>query len=61
VAIGTTAFEKDISYLRLDTTFADVLERGTRGARRDVRDAEPISPPADQWTATETIVRTSQA
>ncbi|MFN0181278.1 MAG: caspase domain-containing protein [Gemmatimonadales bacterium] len=62
VAIGRTAVEKDLKYLQVDVGFADVVaermqvKKGTRnigGAKRPV-------PPADLWTATETIIRTAE-
>jgi hypothetical protein len=61
VAIGTTAFDKDISYLRLDTTFAEIAD-ATRGGseNRDFDDNTTNNPPADQWTATQMVVRTTR-
>ncbi|CCE08080.1 hypothetical protein BRAS3843_2560029 [Bradyrhizobium sp. STM 3843] len=60
VAIGTTALGRDLSYLRVDARFADVAN-ATRGAGRDIEDNTTSSPPAEQWTATQTIVRTVRA
>ena len=57
VAIGTTALGRDISYLRVDATFADIAN-ATRGTGRDIDDNATSSPPAEQWTATQTVVRT---
>jgi hypothetical protein len=60
VAIGRTAVDKDLKYLQVNTGFSDVLKvplasRDLGGAKR-----QP-APPADLWTATETIIRTVAA
>jgi hypothetical protein len=60
VAFGTTAFEKDIGYLRLDTTFAEIADPERRhGTPKDINDHRTSNPPPEQWTVTETIIRTS--
>lgn len=59
-AIGTTATSKDLSYLRLDKTFAEIVNR-TRGESKDFDDDAVTSPPTEQWTATQVIIRTRQS
>jgi caspase domain-containing protein len=56
VAIGTTAYGKDLRYLKLDSTFADIFTR-TRGVAKDLGDADSSRPPIEQWTATQAVVR----
>ncbi len=53
-AIGTTGLTTDVSYLRVDRRFSDVLPT-TRG-ERDIGHAP--GPPVEQWTATQAIVKT---
>ena len=56
VAIGTTAYDKDLHYLKLDSRFADILV-GARGVDKDLDDPESRSPPLEQWTACHAAVR----
>ena len=57
VVIGTTLLDKDLSYLRSDTRFSDILAR-----RRDVGDAtkdldtSDSSRPVEKWTASQVLL-----
>jgi hypothetical protein len=60
VAIGRTAMKHDLGYLRVDHTFAQVIQR-TRSITRGPRDAEGVgdpAPPIEQWTAAQAIIET---
>jgi hypothetical protein len=59
VVIGTTVLGSDLKHLAEDRSFASLFVRDASGAR-DAGGARDVDagPPADQWTATEVMVRT---
>jgi hypothetical protein len=57
VALGTTAVDKDLRYLQLNSKFADIIERTRGAADRDLSDDRASNPPLEQWTATEAVIR----
>lgn len=57
VAIGTNEYGKDLRYLKLNSTFADVLKRNRGGVAKDFADADLQRPPIEQWTANHVVVR----
>jgi len=50
--IGTTREDKDLSYLRSDTRFSDVLHRPREVQTKDLGGSAPV----EKWTATEVIL-----
>jgi hypothetical protein len=66
VAIGRTAMAHDLSYLRVDRSFAQVTQRtrsseDTRG-NRDIDGELPSNvAPIDHWTAAQIVIKTDRA
>jgi len=56
VAIGTTAFDQDLRYLKVDSKFTDILKR-KRSVAKDLDDADADSVPVQQWTASQVAMR----
>ena len=64
VAIGTTGMGRDLGYLRVKRKFSDILaifRSGLQDTDKDVGDDsdERNSPPIEQWTATQVVIRTT--
>jgi hypothetical protein len=57
VAIGTTAYDKDLHYFKLDSRFADILESTRSGVAKDLDDIDSMSPPLEQWTTCHAVLR----
>jgi hypothetical protein len=57
VAIGTTAYDKDLRYFKLDSRFADILESTRSGVAKDLYDIDSMSPPLEQWTTCHAVLR----
>jgi hypothetical protein len=58
VAIGTTAMDRSLDHLRVDTKFED-LTSTTRGDPRDIGDGTgPDAPPIEHWTSAQAIIET---
>ncbi len=57
VVIGTTLLDKDLSYLRSDTRFSDMLarKRDVGDATKDL-DASDSSRPVEKWTASQVLL-----
>jgi hypothetical protein len=72
IAIGRTAYDHDLDYLRVDRTFAEVAHGATRVMRSGptvtdgggrpvddgVRDEPAAPPPIEQWTTDQVIIET---
>lgn len=59
VAIGRTAMGHDLKHLRVDKTFAQIVDR-TRDASGKDFDAPDDTATLEHWTATEVVVKTSR-
>jgi hypothetical protein len=57
VAIGTTVERTDLRYLKVNSKFAEILARTRGQADKDLDDEETASPPPEQWTATQAVMR----
>jgi len=59
LAIGRTAHEHDLAYLRVDETFVDAMTpRRGRAFGGDGLPAAPAPPPLEQWTVAQAIIET---
>ena len=56
VAIGRTAMDSDLNHLRVDKSFAQVIQR-TRDAGED-RDIDGADKPIEHWTAAQAVIET---
>lgn len=59
VAIGRTSKRHELDYLRVDRTFADIVEQ-TRGGHRRMDDSRTAAGPIEHWTAAQAVIEISR-